>query len=185
MYRTLVLKFSDDESFEQALDQVMNSANNDLYQRYTRHLGIYCLGPAENGFEAREVLGLQPFRHNDLTYDELPGESVLWAHKLRFFSWSNRLVKLIGQLECLTELHYAIANDFPEFVLEVLNERHPQCKLCIHTFRFWNSHKLESDSYEVKLLQSPCLYSIQYVPDSNPWGLQYEAACNSSNVNRS
>ncbi|KAJ5573937.1 uncharacterized protein N7459_008364 [Penicillium hispanicum] len=183
--RTLVLTFEDNASLERALDRVMTSAIRNYYLKYTRRLDIYCLHSDQKWWVGWEVLGLHPFRHNDLNYDELAEEVVPWASTLDSPNW-QRLAEFIGQLECLTELHYAVKNQFPKSVLDILHQQHSACKLSIHTFQFSNPHDPERDPYDMELIQSPCLYSIQSISDG--WDgderddYHYEAICRAVSI---
>lgn len=71
------------------------------------------------------------------------------------------LADLIKQLPSLTDLLYSCASQFPPCLLETLHTSLPQCRLHLNTFKLHSFSAPQIDSYKLKLLMSPCLYSVR------------------------
>lgn len=70
------------------------------------------------------------------------------------------LAALVKQLTSLTDLIYECSDQFPSCMLDALHQSQPRCRLYLNTFKLRSLHESETDSYELNLLMSPCLYSI-------------------------
>jgi hypothetical protein len=70
------------------------------------------------------------------------------------------LASLIQRCMHLTDLVWVCWNQLPPCVLAAIHERHPACRLHMRSFRLRSLASAVTDSHELDLIRSPCLYSI-------------------------
>ena len=134
--------------------------------RHVRHLVInddytrFSISATERGRGGPFDGYLDQLGCSELMADNLPPESVYEIND----AWKP-LADLIKQLPSLTDLLYSCASQFPPCLLETLHASLPQCRLHLNTFRLHSLSALQIDSYELKLLMSPCLHSVRAAYD--------------------
>jgi hypothetical protein len=70
------------------------------------------------------------------------------------------LASLIQRCMHLTDLVWVCWNQLPPCVLAAIHEHHPACRLHMRSFRLRSLACAVTDSHELNLIRSPCLYSI-------------------------
>ena len=134
--------------------------------RHVRHLVInddytrFSISATERGRGGPFDGYLDQLGCSELMADNLPPESVYEIND----AWKP-LADLIKQLPSLTDLLYSCASQFPPCLLETLHASLPQCRLHLNTFRLHSFSAPQIDSYELKLLMSPCLHSVRAAYD--------------------
>lgn len=101
--------------------------------------------------DAEPVIGGSYVYDHDPVIERSSEEDMAWAP----------VVGLIETLSYLTTLVYNCRNQFPPSLLDVLHERHLQCKLHHLTFQLRSLLSDTPDPYEMALATSPCLYGVK------------------------
>jgi hypothetical protein len=70
------------------------------------------------------------------------------------------LASLIQKCTHLTDLVWVCWNQLPPCVLAAIHEHHPACRLHMRSFRLRSLAGAVTDTHELDLIRSPCLYSI-------------------------
>lgn len=83
--------------------------------------------------------------------DDLPHESLS--------AWSP-LIGLISRLHHLADIIFDCNNQVPPGLPETLHRYHPSCRLDVRSFRFHSLLEHVTDSRELALATSPCLYGL-------------------------
>lgn len=165
LYQRFRLQFGNKESLDLVINDVLNHPWSPNILNYTRRLDVICLGGPSPPSRIRQPLayktyGLGPFQETDLTYDETAEDMLRRVSLLEKPKWDS-LVSLISKLRSLTELNYSMLNVFPRCLLEAIHQRHPSCKLNIHTFFLPSLLEHQMNPDELELICSPCLHSVQ------------------------
>lgn len=134
------------------------------YLSYAKRVDVSAVVGSENrsyGPINYQVDELDPFLESDLLRDERAEEDSSEYIYYEEEDWEP-LLSLVSCLQSsLAELNYAVLNEFPRSLLQVLHQRHPTCRLNIHTFRFLSPAGRGPDPYKLELMRSPCLHSIR------------------------
>ncbi|OQE01359.1 hypothetical protein PENSOL_c004G10775 [Penicillium solitum] len=161
LYKTLTIQFYNNREYEQAVTNVLTRPTNANWYKHTRRLDIICgkTGlPLSSNYDM--AMGEIPFPEDNPYFgpvvERLAERNVFATPK-----W-ELLVSLLGKIQHLVELNYAVVDMFPQALLEALHQHHPACKLNIHAFTLTNLMSL--DACEMDLIQSPCLHGIRFSP---------------------
>lgn len=193
IYERLVIKFFDYPSLARAVAELRETPTRQQYFAHARCLDLIALPPIQRPYieddgstvtlrlpNARDralsmvdfvPITVGPFVESDLTHKrELGlGRSMLEPGFYEEKQWEP-IVLLLKELRHLNEVNYAMENMFPKCLLQVIHDRHPNCRLSV-----WGSHLLHLDEpgleglrsafhrcgpFEMDLLRSPCLHGL-------------------------
>lgn len=173
LYKTLTIRFYSNQEYEQAVTNVLTRPTNANWYKHTRRLDIIC---GQTGLQLSSnyemAMGEIPFPEDDPHFGPV-AESLTECDGFATPKW-ELLVSLLGKMQHLVELNYAVANMFPQALLKALHQHHPACKLNIHAFCLTSLMSPLWDACEMALIQSPCLHGIRFSPwtESKGTGLE-------------
>lgn len=163
LYRTLTIRFQSNQEYEKAVTDVLTLSTDANWHKHTRRVDIVC---GQTGLQlssnSEMVMDQIPFPEDDLHFGPVT-ESLTECDGLATPKW-ELLVSLLGKIQHLVELNYAVVNMFPRALLKALHQHHPQCRLNIHAFRLTSLFPPLFDVCEMDLIQSPCLHGIRFSP---------------------
>ncbi|KGO56711.1 hypothetical protein PEX2_097900 [Penicillium expansum] len=162
LYETLTVRFQSNQEYEQAVANVLTLPTNANWYKHTRRLDIVC-GPRglQLSSNRKKAMGEIPIPEDYLNFG-LVTKALPECDDFAIPKW-ELLVSLLAKIQHLVELNYAVANMFPQALLETLHQHHPACKLNIHDFQLsYLFSKKSDDACEMDLIQSPCLHGIRF-----------------------
>lgn len=163
LYRTLTIRFQSNQEYEKAVTDVLTLSTDANWHKHTRRVDIVCgqIG-LQLSSNCEMVMDQIPFPEDDLHFGPVM-ESLTECDGLATLKW-ELLVSLLGKIQHLVELNYAVVNMFPQALLKALHQNHPQCRLNIHAFPLTSLFPPLFDVCEMDLIQSPCLHGIRFSP---------------------
>ncbi|KAJ5425367.1 hypothetical protein N7465_000437 [Penicillium sp. CMV-2018d] len=179
LYRTLTIRFQSNQEYKKAVTDVLTLSTEANWHKHTRRVDIVC---GQTGLQLSSncemVMDQIPFPEDDLHFGPVTG-SPTECDGLATLKW-ELLVSLLGKIQHLVELNYAVVNMFPQALLKALHQHHPQCRLNIHAFPLTSLFPPLFDVCEMDLIQSPCLHGIRFSPwveseDTGPETLDAES----------